>query len=137
MVWLTAWLYTLVSSFGASVVSWVPTIILAGAGPVALLSFLHYVWAKINNIRNPNKNDRSVNVYDLNNKTQFYAYIDSKYTRSRDINNNSDWDDPVLRAERYKKEKRRWGRVGVHSPYYSWEINDLYESDDFSDEDDD
>lgn len=69
MVWLTAWISAIVGAMWTWFASVMPILLIALCGPLAMLNFLHYIWAKLNWIWNPTKSRYDVlpwvDVYDL------------------------------------------------------------------------
>ena len=72
MIGLTAWISAMVGAMGVWFTSVMPLLLLALCWPLAMLNFLHYIWAKLNGLWNPSR-DKWVQVYDISTYPWTYA----------------------------------------------------------------
>lgn len=82
MIGLTAWISAMVGAMGVWFTSVMPLLLLALCWPLAMLNFLHYIWAKLNGLWNPNR-DRNTEV--------FYS-VNEKESKNGRIYYESNWD---------------------------------------------
>lgn len=88
MIGLTAWISAMVGAMGVWFTSVMPLLLLALCGPLAMLNFLHYIWAKLNGLWNPSR-DKWVQVYDISTYPWTYAmHIDDWHRAFNDMMNH-------------------------------------------------